>query len=35
VIEKPEPQPETIEEDFEAHKSKKTGGTTTIASPAE
>ena len=35
VIEKPLPQPATIEEDFEAHYAKKVGGTKTIVKPAE
>ena len=34
VIEKPLPQPETIEEDFAAHKAAS-GGTHTVVSPAE
>jgi len=35
VIEKPLPIPETIEEDFEAHKAKHGGDTSAVASPAE
>jgi ubiquinol-cytochrome c reductase cytochrome b subunit len=36
VIEKPLPQPETIEADFEAHKAKANGGTGAAeATPAE
>ena len=35
VIEKPLPQPATIEEDYKANMAKKTGGTKTIVSPAE
>ena len=35
VIEKPLAQPETIEEDFNAHYAPKVGGTKTIVNPAE
>ena len=35
VIEKPAPQPETIEADFDAHYAPKTGGTKTLVKPAE
>ena len=35
VIEKPLPQPETIEDDFNAHYAPKVGGTKTIVNPAE
>ncbi|RVT83365.1 cytochrome b [Rhodobacteraceae bacterium CCMM004] len=35
VIEKPLPQPETIEQDFAEHYAPKTGGTKTIVNPAE
>ncbi|KAF0676419.1 cytochrome b [Profundibacterium mesophilum] len=35
VIEKPLPQPMTIEDDFKAHYEPKTGGTHTIVKPAE
>ena len=35
VIEKPLDQPETIEDDFNAHYAPKVGGTTTIVNPAE
>ncbi len=35
VIEKPLPQPSTIEEDFNAHYAPKAGGTKTIVKPAE
>ncbi len=35
VIEKPQPQPETIEADFDAHYAPKTGGTKTLVNPAE
>jgi len=34
VIEKPLPQPETIEDDFNAHYAPKSGGST-AATPAE
>jgi ubiquinol-cytochrome c reductase cytochrome b subunit len=35
VFEKPLPQPATIEDDYRAHYAPDTGGTTTIAKPAE
>ncbi|WP_102109078.1 cytochrome b [Oceaniglobus roseus] len=35
VIEKPLPQPATIEEDFNAHYAPKTGGSKTLVNPAE
>ncbi|SEW43976.1 ubiquinol-cytochrome c reductase cytochrome b subunit [Cognatiyoonia koreensis] len=35
VIEKPLPQPATIEDDFNAHYAPKVGGTKTIVNPAE
>ena len=35
VIEKPMTPPSTIEEDFEAHKAPKVGGTKTVVNPAE
>jgi len=34
-LEKPLPQPETIEEDFKAHAADKVGGTRTLVEPAE
>ncbi|NNK16591.1 MAG: cytochrome b, partial [Sulfitobacter sp.] len=35
VIEKPLPQPATIEEDYKSHYAKNVGGTKTIVEPAE
>ena len=35
AIEKPSPQPETIEADFDAKHASKAGGTKTIVNPAE
>jgi ubiquinol-cytochrome c reductase cytochrome b subunit len=35
VLEKPDPQPETIEEDFEAHYGKPAKGGSPEATPAE
>ena len=35
VIEKPLPQPATIEDDFAAHYAPNVGGTTTVVAPGE